>query len=116
MMKPKTSLDQALDEVDALSDLVGIVVQGRGGGVCPVLAVLGLEVEDHQDHTVVSAQVQGIIVIAQLLLESLAGCHQIVQRLGDLSNASLVKGGHVPEEDTAGHGDRHALLSVWQHL
>ena len=89
-----------------------VVVQGRGGGVCPVLAVLGLEVEDHQDHTVVSAQVQGIIVIAQLLLESLAGCHQIVQRLGDLGNASLVKGGHVPVEDTAGHGDGHALLSV----
>ena len=70
------------------------------------------QVEDHQDHTVVSAQVQGIVVIAQLLLESLAGCHQIVQRLGDLGNASLVKGGHVPEEDTAGHGDRHALLRL----
>ena len=94
-----------------LSDLVGVVVQGRGGGVCPVLAVLGLEVEDHQDHTVVCAQVQGIVVIAQLLLEGLAGSHQLVQSGGE-GDAGLVEGGLVPVEDTAGHGDRHALLSV----
>ena len=105
------ALDQALDEVDALSDLVGIVVQGGGGGVCPVLAVLALEVEHHQDHTVVCAQVQGIVVIAQLLLEGLAGSHQLVQSGGE-GDAGLVEGGLVPVEDTAGHGDRHALLGV----
>ena len=106
------AVNQALDEVDALGDLVSGVVQGRSGGICPVLAVLGLKVEDHQDHTVVCAQVQGIIVIAQLLLESLACVHQVVQSLGDLGDASLVEGGHVPEEDTAGHGDGHALLYI----
>ena len=106
------AVDQALDEVDALGDLVSGVVQGRGGGICPVLAVLGLEVEHHQDHTVVCAQVQGVVIVAQLLLESLTGSHQIVQRLGDLGDASLIKGGHVPVEDTAGHGDGHALLAV----
>ena len=105
------AIHQALDEVDALGDLVSVVVQGGGGGICPVLAVLGLEVEDHQDHTVVCAQVQGIVVIAQLLLEGLAGSHQLVQSGGE-GDASLVEGGLVPEEDTAGHGDRHALLSV----
>ena len=105
------AVHQALDEVDALSDLVLGVVQGRGGGVCPVLAVLGLEVEDHQDHTVVCAQVQGIVVIAQLLLEGLAGSHQLVQSGGE-GDAGLVEGGLVPVEDTAGHGDRHALLSI----
>ena len=106
------AIDQALDEVDALGDLVSGVVQGRGGGVCPILAVLGLKVEDHQDHTVVCAQVQRIVVIAQLLLECLACVHQVVQSLGDLGDASLIKGGHVPEEDTAGHSDRHALLCI----
>ncbi len=80
--------------------------------ICPVLAVLGLEVEHHQDHTVVCTQVHGVVIVAQLLLESLAGSHQIVQRLGDLGDASLIKGGHVPVEDTAGHGDGHALLAV----
>ena len=53
------AVDQALDEAQALGDLVLGVVQGRGDGVCPVLAVLGLEVEHHQDHTVVCAQVHG---------------------------------------------------------
>ena len=105
-------IDQALDEVQALNDLILAVVQGGGGGISPVLAVLGLEVEDHQDHTVVCAQVHGIVVIAQLLLESLAGGLQVVQSLGNFGDASLVEGGHVPEEDTAGHGNRHALLSV----
>ena len=105
------ALDQALDEVDALSDLVGIVVQGGGGGVGPVLAVLALEVEHHQDHTVVCAQVQGIVVIAQLLLEGLAGSHQLVQSGGE-GDAGLVEGGLVPVEDTAGHRHGHALLSV----
>ena len=106
------AIDEALDEVDALGDLVSGVVQGRGGGVCPILAVLGLKVEDHQDHTVVCAEVQGIVIIAQLLLEGLTGIHQVVQSLGNLGDASLIKGGHVPVEDTAGHGDGHALLSV----
>ena len=106
------AVDQALDEVDALGNLVSGVVQGRGGGICPVLAVLGLEVEHHQDHTVVCAQVQGIVIIAQLLLESLAGCKQIVLSGGDFGDAGLVKGGHVPVEDTAGHGDGHALLCI----
>jgi len=54
----------------------------------------------------------GVVIVAQLLLECLAGSHQIIQRLGNFGDASLVEGGHVPEEDTAGHGDRHALLSV----
>ena len=106
------AVDQALDEAQALGDLVLGVVQGRGDGVCPVLAVLGLEVEHHQDHTVVSAQVHGIVVSAQLVLESLAGCHQVIQSLGDFGDAGLIKGGHVPEEDTAGHGNGHALLGV----
>ena len=106
------AIDQALDEAQALGDLVLGVVQGRGNGICPVLAVLGLEVEHHQDHTVVSAQVHGIVVSAQLVLESLAGCHQVIQSLGDFGDAGLIKGGHVPEEDTAGHGNGHALLGV----
>ena len=106
------AIHQALDEVDALSDLVLGVVQGRGDGISPVLAVLGLEVEDHQDHTVVCAQVHGVVIVAQLLLECLAGSHQIIQRLGNFGDASLVEGGHVPEEDTAGHGNGHALLAV----
>ena len=103
---------QALDEGQTLSDLLLGVVQGGGNGICPVLAVLGLEVEHHQDHTVVCAQVHGVVIVAQLLLESLTGSHQIVQRLGNLGDASLIKGGHVPVEDTAGHGDGHALLAV----
>ena len=54
----------------------------------------------------------GVVIVAQLLLEGLTGSHQIVQRLGNLGDASLIKGGHVPVEDTAGHGDGHALLAV----
>ena len=42
--------------------LLSGVVQGRGLGVCPSLAVDGLQIEDHHDHTVVSAQVQGVVI------------------------------------------------------
>ena len=106
---------QALDEVQALGDLVGGVVQGGGGGVSPVLAVDGLQIEDHHDHAVVAAQVQGIVVIAQLALEGSAGGHQVVQGLGHLGDAGLVEGGHVPVEDTASHRNGDGLQHIGDH-
>src|SRR5699024_6839699 len=106
---------QALDEVQALGDLVGSVVQSGGGRISPVLAVDRLQIEDHHDHAVVAAQVQGIVVIAQLALESGAGGHQVVQGLGHFGDAGLVEGGHVPVEDTAGHRNGDGLQHIGDH-
>ena len=101
---------EGLDEVQAVNDLflgvLALVVLDPG------LAVLGLKVEGHQDHAVILTDGQRIVIIAQLLLKGLAGGDQIIIRGGNLLNAGLLEGVHVPVEDTAGHRDGHSLQAV----
>ena len=94
---------QALDEFKTLGDFLGRVVQLAVDN--PILAVHALDVVHHQDHLVVSAQRQRVIVVAQLLGEHRAGGHQVGQR-GRGLKTGLLEGGLVPVEDTAGHGNR----------
>ena len=101
---------EGLDEVQAINDLflavLALVVLDPG------LAVLGLEVEGHQDHAVILTDGQRIVIIAQLLLKGLAGGDQIIIRGGNRLDAGLLEGVHVPVEDTAGHRDGHSLQAV----
>ena len=101
---------EGVDEVQAVNDLflavLALVVLDPG------LAVLGLEVEGHQDHAVILTDGQRIVIIAQLLLEGLAGGNQIIIRGGNRLDAGLLEGVHVPVEDTAGHRDGHCLQAV----
>ena len=101
---------EGLDEVQAINDLLlavlALVVLNPG------LAVLGLEVEGHQDHAVILTDGQRIVIIAQLLLEGLAGGNQIIIGGGNLLNTGLLEGVHVPVEDTAGHRDGHSLQAI----
>ena len=94
---------QRLDELKTLGDFLGGVVELAVGN--PILAVNALQIVDHQDHLVVSAQRQRIVVLAQLLGEDRAGGHQLFQRDRG-RKAGLLKGGLVPVEDTAGHRHR----------
>ena len=94
---------QRLDELKTLGDFLGGVVELAVGN--PILAVNALQIVDHQDHLVVSAQRQRIVVVAQLLGEDRAGGHQLFQRDRG-RKAGLLKGGLVPVEDTAGHRHR----------
>ena len=101
---------EGVDEVQAVNDLflavLALVVLDPG------LAVLGLKVEGHQDHAVILTNGQGIVIIAQLLLEGLAGGNQVIIGGGNFLDAGLLEGVHVPVEDTAGHGDGHCLQAV----
>ena len=101
---------EGVDEVQAVNDfflaVLALVVLDPG------LAVLGLEVESHQDHAVILTDGQRIVIIAQLLLEGLAGGDQIIIRGGNRLDAGLLEGVHVPVEDTAGHRDGHCLQAV----
>ena len=95
---------QALDELEALGDFLGGVVELAVDN--PILAVHALHVVDHQDHLVVSAQRQRVVIVAELLSEDRAGGHQVGQR-GRGRKAGLLKGGLVPVEDAAGHRHRN---------
>ena len=80
---------EGLDEVQTVNDLflavLALVVLDPG------LAVLGLKVEGHQDHAVILTDGQRIVIIAQLLLEGLAGGDQIIIRGGNRSMPACLK-------------------------
>ena len=96
-------LDQAAHKVKSGGNLFRSIIQGGGGRVGPLLAVHGFQIKNHQDHSVVARQMQGVIIILQDGFKSFSCVIQIFQRFWIVLQTCFAESRHVPVENAPGH-------------